>query len=92
MPCYADTIVRIKVVRRTERKDIGLIVVWAIGIYPVDREDSEIEMTLFVPINPNERDSETQAVFEKDRFYSVGGKIVPSHYGGVKRPKVIVVS
>ena len=91
MPCYADTVVKIKCVRKTERKDTKLVIVWAIGTYPVDREGSEIEMVLFVPIEPDERDLETQAVFEKDRFYSVGGKIVPSSYEGVRRPKVMII-
>ncbi|CAG8598394.1 18058_t:CDS:2, partial [Cetraspora pellucida] len=53
-------------------------------------KNSEIEMVLFVLTKPKERDSETQAVFEKDRFYSVGGKIVPGYYEGKKRPKMIV--
>ncbi|CAG8629475.1 12742_t:CDS:2, partial [Racocetra persica] len=51
---------------------------------------NEIEMILFVPANSDERDSETQAVFEKDSFYSVGGKIVPGFYEGNKRPKMTV--
>ncbi|RHZ76715.1 hypothetical protein Glove_194g209 [Diversispora epigaea] len=46
--------------------------IFAIGLYQVEREDNEIEMVLFVSINSNERNSETQAVFEKDGFYSVG--------------------
>ncbi|RHZ81778.1 hypothetical protein Glove_117g431 [Diversispora epigaea] len=130
-----------KVVRKTEKKDLKLVVVWAIGVYPVDREDNEIEIVLFVPINPKESDPETQVIFEKDGFiqlaerlclgimemtvsvstgltildkapnlnkcplkvslvgvpqdrdgwfYSVSGKIVPGHYGGVKRPKMTV--
>lgn len=92
MPCYADTIVRIKCVRKNEKSDGNLLVVWAIGVYPVEREDNEVEMVLFVPANYNERDHETQAVFEKDCFYSVCGKIVPSHYERIKRPKVIFIS
>ncbi|CAG8559964.1 5484_t:CDS:2, partial [Racocetra persica] len=32
---------------------------------------NDIELNLFVPSNSQERDSETQAVFEKDCFYSV---------------------
>ncbi|RIB26680.1 hypothetical protein C2G38_2138184 [Gigaspora rosea] len=72
MPCYADTIVRIKYVRRTEREDIKSLVVWAIGSYPVERDDCEIEMVLFLPLESQERDSETQAIFERDCFYSVG--------------------
>ncbi|CAG8602410.1 3729_t:CDS:2 [Diversispora eburnea] len=74
-PCCADTIVRIKYVRKTEKNDTNLLVVWAIGVYPIEREDSEIEMVLFVPIDLRERVPETQAVFEKDSFYPVGGKL-----------------
>ena len=91
MPCYAGTIVKIKVVRQTEKQDTGLLVVWAVGVYPVEREDNEMEMVLFVPLNSSERDFETQAIFEKDNFYSVGGKIVPSYYVGNKRPKVCLI-
>ncbi|CAG8502983.1 4489_t:CDS:2 [Scutellospora calospora] len=80
MPCYADTIVRIKYVCKTEKVDASLMVVWAIGLYPINREQNKIELVLFVPVNFDERDSETQAVFEKDSFYSVGGKIVPNFY------------
>ncbi|RIB26777.1 hypothetical protein C2G38_2162408 [Gigaspora rosea] len=90
MPCYADTIVRIKYVRRTEREDIKSLVVWAISSYPVERDDCEIEMVLFLPLESQERDSETQAIFERDCFYSVGGKVVPGCYEGNIRPKVFV--
>ncbi|CAG8726696.1 12171_t:CDS:1, partial [Cetraspora pellucida] len=72
MPCYADTIVKIKYVRKTEKDDSSLMIVWAIGVYPVECEDNEIEMILFVPANSDKRDSDTQAVFEKDSFYLVG--------------------
>ncbi|CAG8817114.1 17948_t:CDS:2, partial [Dentiscutata erythropus] len=61
----------------------------AIGAYPVGREDNEIEMVLFVPTHFNDRDLETQAIFERDHFYSVGGKIIPGFYTGNKRPKSI---
>ncbi|CAG8504230.1 9056_t:CDS:2 [Cetraspora pellucida] len=66
MPCYADTIVRIKYVYH---------------------EQNEIELVLFVPVNFDERDSKTQVVFEKDSFYSVSRKIVPSYFKSNKRPK-----
>lgn len=92
MPCYADTIVRIKCVHKCENKnDKDSMIVWAIGAYPIDREDSEVEIISFVSNNPVERDPETQAVFEKDRFYSISGKIVPVYYGDVKRPKIIFI-
>lgn len=90
MLCYTDTLVRIKYVRKNEKVDANLMVAWAIGLYPVEHEQNKIELVLFVPIKHDERDSETQAVFEKDCYYSVGGKIVPSYYGTNKRPKMTV--
>ena len=91
MPCYTDTIVRIKYVKHHIKEDSDLLVVQALDTYPVECEDYEIELVLFVPANLNDRDSEVQAVFEKDKFFSVGGKIVPGLYGGNKRAKVFVV-
>ncbi|CAG8751912.1 17826_t:CDS:2 [Cetraspora pellucida] len=44
-------------------------------------------MTLFVLIDLNTKDLETQAVFEKDNFYCVGGKIVPTYYGKIKKQR-----
>ncbi|CAG8468264.1 6417_t:CDS:2 [Cetraspora pellucida] len=90
MLCHADTIVRVKYVKQYEKEDTNLLVVWALGAYPVEREDYYIKMTLFVPINPEDRDYETQAVFEKDHFFSVSGKIVPGYYGRNKRAKMTV--
>ncbi|CAG8616075.1 8625_t:CDS:2 [Diversispora eburnea] len=90
MPCYVDTIVRIKLVRCTERKDIKSLMVWAIGVYHFERENNEIEMVLFVPLASQKRDSKTQAIFEQNNFYSVGGKIVPGYYEGIKRSKMTV--
>ncbi|CAG8830661.1 29263_t:CDS:1, partial [Racocetra persica] len=78
------TIVKIKVVRETEKDD--LLVVWAIGSYPVGDEDSEIELILFVPVNFEERDPDSQAIFQKDEYFSVGGKIVPDRYNNSIRP------
>ncbi|RHZ77551.1 hypothetical protein Glove_176g34 [Diversispora epigaea] len=65
MPCYAD-----------EKEDTKLLVVWALGSYPAGRDDYDIEMTLFAPVNMDDRDNETQAIFKKDNFFSVGGKIM----------------
>ncbi|CAG8796266.1 15246_t:CDS:1, partial [Gigaspora rosea] len=87
MPCYASTIVRIKYVKKYEKEDANYIRVWAIGGYQIEREDNNFEMTLFVPINIDKRDPETQAIFEKDNFYCVGGKIVPSYYKEKKQTK-----
>ncbi|CAG8592632.1 27902_t:CDS:2 [Dentiscutata erythropus] len=72
MPCYADTIVRVKFVRQNAKEDTNLLVVWALGAYPVEREDYNIEMTSFLPLNLDDRDPESQAVFAKDNFFSVG--------------------
>ncbi|RHZ73235.1 hypothetical protein Glove_232g139 [Diversispora epigaea] len=38
----------------------------------------------------NDIDHDSQAVFEKDKFYSVGGKIIPGFYCGNKRAKMTV--
>ncbi|CAG8448880.1 14394_t:CDS:2 [Cetraspora pellucida] len=90
MPCYADTIVRIKYVKQNVNEDINSLIVWALGTYPVDSEDYDIEMSLFVPIDQADRDLDSQAVFIKDNFFSVGGKIVPGFYEGNKRAKMTV--
>ncbi|CAG8818704.1 9591_t:CDS:1, partial [Gigaspora rosea] len=53
-------------------QDIKSLVMWALGTYPVERNDCKIEMVLFLPLESQERDLETQAIFERDGFYSVG--------------------
>ncbi|CAG8544711.1 27422_t:CDS:2, partial [Dentiscutata erythropus] len=63
-------IVRIKYVNLSE-KDNNLRAVWAIGGYPIECESSEVKLVLFVPINLDECNPETQAIFEKDYFYSM---------------------
>ncbi|RIB08776.1 hypothetical protein C2G38_2210769 [Gigaspora rosea] len=75
MPCYADTIVKIKYVRKNKKVNANFMVIWAVGLYSVEREQNEIELVLFVPIKYDERDLETQAVFEKECFYSVSSKM-----------------
>ncbi|CAG8463175.1 18054_t:CDS:2 [Dentiscutata erythropus] len=92
MPCYADTIVRIKHVRRNKKEDSGNFSVWAIGTYPVECEIYEIEMTLPIPINPDDRDPDSQAVFQRDEYYSIGGKVVPGSYAGNRRLKMMVAT
>lgn len=89
MPCYAETIVRIKYTRQHVKENSDLLIVWALGTYPIEREDNDIELVLFVPEDPDSRDPDSQAIFKKDCFFSVGGKIVPGQYGGNKRAKVI---
>ncbi|CAG8847936.1 16802_t:CDS:1, partial [Racocetra persica] len=59
----------------------------AIKTYPTGHENNEIEMTLFLPINPNDRDSESQSIFKKDEYYSVREKIIPGSYVRQIRPK-----
>ncbi|CAG8507892.1 10937_t:CDS:2 [Cetraspora pellucida] len=92
MPCFADTIVRIKFSKQNVKKESRLISVWAVETYPVCNEDCVIELVLFVLIDSEERDIDTQAIFEKDEFYSVGGKIVPRKYNNDVRPKMTVSS
>ncbi|CAG8567044.1 4259_t:CDS:1, partial [Diversispora eburnea] len=91
MPCYANTIVRVKFVKQyeKEKESFNFLVVWTLGTYPVERNDCEMEMTLFVPVNIEERDNETQAIFKKDSFYFVGEKIIPGFYNRNKRAKVL---
>ncbi|CAG8659224.1 16624_t:CDS:2, partial [Dentiscutata heterogama] len=64
-------------VHLTDKKDLNLTVVWAIGAYPLESKDHELEMVLFVPIRENERDPNIQSIFIKDEYYRVGGKVVP---------------
>ncbi|CAG8528274.1 26657_t:CDS:1, partial [Dentiscutata erythropus] len=63
MPCYADTVVRIKLARQHVKEDANLLVVWALGSYPVEREDYDIELSLFLSNNLDESDPESQAIF-----------------------------
>ncbi|CAG8744025.1 11828_t:CDS:2, partial [Cetraspora pellucida] len=86
------TIVRIRFTKQSVKEDSGLISVWAVGTYPVGNEECMIELTLFVPIDNEERDSDTHAIFEKEELYLVGGKIVPGKYKDDVRPKMIVSS
>ncbi|CAG8771233.1 5175_t:CDS:2 [Cetraspora pellucida] len=92
MPSHIDTIVKITQVRQSFKEELKLMVVWAIGVYPVGSEDREMEMVLFVPIDDEERDPNTQSVFEKNEFYSVGGKVVSESYNGNLRLKMTVTS
>ncbi|CAG8717181.1 1584_t:CDS:2 [Cetraspora pellucida] len=75
MSCYVDTIIKINQVRQSVKEESNLTHVWAIGVYPVESEDHEIEMVLFVPIDDHDRDPNTQSVFVKNEYFSVGGKM-----------------
>ncbi|CAG8613831.1 28402_t:CDS:2 [Dentiscutata erythropus] len=68
-------IVRIKYVTFHENEKIESLVVWALSTYPVEQEDYDIEMSLFVPLKLDERDLETQVVFEKDSFFVLVAKL-----------------
>ncbi|CAG8796663.1 16029_t:CDS:1, partial [Cetraspora pellucida] len=87
MPCFADTIVKIKYVKQNPIEKSNIISIWAIGTYPIEQGDREIELTLFVSTNYEERDFDLQAIFEQDEFYSVRGKIIPGKYKDSVRPK-----
>ncbi|CAG8560822.1 2310_t:CDS:2 [Cetraspora pellucida] len=64
MPCFTDTIVKIKFSKQNVKKESGLISVWAVRTYPVGNEDCVIELVLFVRIYSKERDLDTQAIFD----------------------------
>lgn len=52
MSCYTDTIVKVKLVCRTEKQDGN------VDVYSVKHKDNEIEMILSVLIEFHERDFE----------------------------------
>ncbi|CAG8750043.1 10639_t:CDS:2, partial [Dentiscutata erythropus] len=70
----------IKLVRQHVKKDSNLLVVWALSSYPVERKDYDIELYLFMPNNLAESDPESQAIFVKDGFFSVGITVLTSTY------------
>ncbi|RHZ87667.1 hypothetical protein Glove_33g174 [Diversispora epigaea] len=92
MPCCVDTIVKINQVHITDKKETNLTVVWAIGTYPVEVEDRDMEMVLFVLFDKFERDFNTQSIFRKDEYYSVDGKITPGSYNDNLKLKMIVAT
>ena len=53
-------------------------------------ENSDIEVVLYVPRNHDEQDPNSQAMFRRDEYYSVGRKIIPNHYAGCVRAKVVI--
>ncbi|CAG8841676.1 30595_t:CDS:2, partial [Racocetra persica] len=86
------TIVKINQVRLTDKDEMKLTVIWAIGAYPVESEDCEMEIVLFVPLDENERDPNAQSVFVKNKYYSICGKVVPGTYNNKLRLKMTVTS
>ncbi|CAG8518673.1 7446_t:CDS:1, partial [Diversispora eburnea] len=78
---------RIKYMKQHVKVNLDFLIVWALDIYSIKREDYEIELVLFVSVNSNDKNLETQAIFEKDNFFAVGVKIVLEYYSGNKRAK-----
>ncbi|CAG8641182.1 24876_t:CDS:2, partial [Dentiscutata erythropus] len=64
----------------------------AVGVYPIESEDCELDITLFIPMNDEERDPNSQSIFETNEYYCVGGKIVLGSYNGNLRLKMTVAS
>ncbi|CAG8787775.1 16913_t:CDS:2, partial [Cetraspora pellucida] len=59
----------------------------AISIYLIESKDQEKEIVLFVLINEEERDSNTQSVFIKNEYYSIYGNVIPGTYNNKLRLK-----
>ncbi|CAG8582972.1 6730_t:CDS:1, partial [Racocetra persica] len=68
MPCHVDTIVKINQIRQTYKYKTK-ITIYATGTYPIKSKDHKLEIVLFIPINDEEKDPNTQSVFEKNEFY-----------------------
>ncbi|CAG8775841.1 18472_t:CDS:1, partial [Dentiscutata erythropus] len=83
------TIIKIKHTRRNKKDDAKAYSVWAIEMYPLGCDDNEIEVTLFLQVNPNNQNPESQTIFKKDEYYSVGRKIISGSYTGKIKPKVL---
>ncbi|CAG8687693.1 14647_t:CDS:2, partial [Dentiscutata erythropus] len=92
MPCHGDTIVKINQVRQTCNDDSKLIAIRAVGVFPVESDDRELDLSLFIPMNDEERDPNSQSIFELNEYYCVGGKVVLGSYNGNLRLKMTVAS
>ncbi|CAG8514651.1 23530_t:CDS:2, partial [Cetraspora pellucida] len=57
------------------KEESNLTHIWAIGIYSVKSEDCKIEIVLFIPINDHDRNPNTQSVFVKNEYFSIGEKM-----------------
>ncbi|CAG8580217.1 7148_t:CDS:2 [Cetraspora pellucida] len=90
MPCYANTIVKIKQVCQKESNN-QIISVWAIGIYSIGHDDNKIKLTIYILLNSAKHDSETQAIFKREEYYTIGEKIISLCYAKVTRPKMTVL-
>ncbi|CAG8689987.1 9141_t:CDS:2 [Cetraspora pellucida] len=92
MSCYADTIIKVNQVRQTCNEDSKLFAVQAVGVYPIESEDCELDMTLFILMNDEERDPNSQSIFETNEYYCVGRKIMLGSYNRNLRLKMTVAS
>ncbi|KAF0537663.1 hypothetical protein F8M41_008328 [Gigaspora margarita] len=91
MPCYIDTIVKINQIRQTYR-DESKLTLYAIGAYPIKSKDCELELVLFVPINKEEKDPNTQSIFEKNEFYCISRKIIFANFNSNLKLKMTIIS
>ncbi|RIB26859.1 hypothetical protein C2G38_2162112 [Gigaspora rosea] len=90
MPCHVDTVVKVSQVHQTCNEDSKLFTYLAVGVYSVGSEDCELDMALFIPIGVEERDPNTQSIFETNEYYCVSGKTVLENYNGNLRLKMTV--
>ncbi|CAG8823717.1 3327_t:CDS:2, partial [Racocetra persica] len=81
MPCHGDTIVKIKV-RQTCNNDSKLIAIRAFGVFPVESDDCQLDLSLFIPMNEKRKRSSSQSIFELNKYYCVSGKVVLGNYNG----------
>ncbi|CAG8734232.1 4361_t:CDS:1, partial [Cetraspora pellucida] len=73
--------------QQTVKENIGSIIIWVIGTYSVEHEDNNIKLVMFILVNPNDKNPDNCAIFEKNEHYAISGKIMPKYYHGTKRPK-----
>ncbi|CAG8695547.1 8153_t:CDS:2 [Dentiscutata erythropus] len=76
---YIDIFVKISQVHLFNKEELKLTIAQTTGVYPIESEDCELEIVLFVSIYNEERDPNTQSIFEKDEYYSIGRKVVPEY-------------
>ncbi|CAG8470162.1 21836_t:CDS:2 [Cetraspora pellucida] len=82
-----DNVGKLQFLENVIVEKVEMLGLWAIGTYSVGREDNEIEVILYVPCHHVDRDLESQAIFKRDEYYSVSGKIVSNYYSGNIGPK-----
>ncbi|CAG8793722.1 16381_t:CDS:1, partial [Dentiscutata erythropus] len=75
MPCHGNTIVRISQVWQTCNDDLKLVAIWAVGVFPVESDRCELDLSLFIPTDNEDRDPNSQLIFELNKYYCVSGKV-----------------